>query len=64
MLDQKECDWMKRIEKEVDKVWDDLTLWEQKFIEDTLERFKRYGDKTMISLKQWEIITRISEKII
>ena len=63
-LTDKECAWMERIEKEVDKVWDDLTPWEQKFIEDLLERFKRFGDKTTISPKQWEIITRISEKII
>lgn len=63
-LSDKECAWMERIEKEVDKVWDDLTPWEQKFIEDMLEKFKRFGDRTMISPKQWEIITRISEKII
>ena len=63
-LTDKECAWMERIEKEVDKVWDDLTPWEQKFIESLLERFKHFGDKTMISPKQWEIITRISEKII
>jgi len=55
---------MERIEKEVDKVWDDLTPWEQKFTEDLLEKFKRYGNRTMISPKQWEILTRISEKII
>ncbi|MCX5822399.1 MAG: hypothetical protein NTY86_02535 [Deltaproteobacteria bacterium] len=63
-LTDKECAWLERIEKEVDKVWGDLTPWEQKFIEDLLEKFKRFGDRTMISPKQWEIITRISEKII
>jgi hypothetical protein len=35
---------MERIDKEVDGVWSDLTLWEQKFIEDLLQRFKRFGD--------------------
>ena len=63
-LSDKECAWMERIEKEVDKVWDDLTPWEQKFIEDMLEKFRRFGDRTMISPKQWESIGRISEKII
>lgn len=63
-LSDKDCARMERIEKEIDKVWDDLTPWEQKFIENMLEKFKRYGDRTMISPKQWEILTRISEKII
>ena len=60
----KEFAWIQRLEKEVDKVWDDLTEWEQRFMEDLLERFRRWGQRTMISPKQWEIITRISEKII
>jgi hypothetical protein len=63
-LSDKECAWMERIEKETDKVWDDLTPWEQRFIEDMLEKFRRYGDQIRISPKQWEILTRISEKII
>ena len=33
-------------------------------MEDLLERFRRYGRKTMISPAQWGVITRISEKII
>jgi hypothetical protein len=32
---------------------DDLTPFEQKFIEDLLERFRRYGENTIISPKQW-----------
>lgn len=63
-LTEKECDWLKRIEREIDKVWDDLTAWEQRFMEDLLERFRQYGARTQISAKQWAIITRISEKII
>jgi hypothetical protein len=63
-LTQEEYDWMSRIEKEIDKAWDDLTPWEKKFIEDMLEKFGRYGMRTTISPKQWEVITRISEKII
>ena len=64
LLTDKECAWLERIQKEIDKTWDDLSSWEQKFTEDLLERFRRYGDRTLISKRQWEIITRISEKII
>lgn len=63
-LTQKEFDWMKRIEREIDKVWNDLTPWEQKFMENRLEAFRQYGMKTRISKAQWTIIDRISEKII
>jgi len=63
-LSDKEFAWMERIEKEIDKVWFDLTPWERKFIEDMLEKFRRYGMKMMLSPKQWESITEISEKII
>lgn len=60
----KEFDWLNKIEKEIDKCWDDLTPWEQRFMEDLLERFKQYGQRTLISKKQWEILLRISEKIV
>ena len=63
-LTDKECAWLERIEREVDRVWDDLTPWEQRFTEDLLEKFRRYGVKTMISRNQWARITEISEKII
>lgn len=33
-MTQKEYDWLQRLEKEVDKHWDELTKWEQKFTED------------------------------
>jgi len=64
MLSQKESDWIKRLEKAVDINWDDLTEWEKSFIEDVLERFRCWGEKIKISKKQWEILTRISDKII
>jgi hypothetical protein len=64
LLTDKECAWLERIQREIDKAWDDLSFWEQKFTEDLLERFSRYGDLTAISKRQWEIITRISTKII
>ena len=63
-MTQKEFDWLKRLEKEVDKHWDELTEWEKKFTESLLERFRRWGMKTMISTKEWGIITEISDKAI
>jgi len=41
-----------------------LSAWEQRFIEDLLERFRRWGMKTKISPKEWGIITEISDKAI
>lgn len=63
LLTDKECAWLERLEKEIDNAWRDLSPWEQKFAEDLLERFRRYGDRTRISVRQWGIITRISEKV-
>jgi Zn-dependent oligopeptidase len=63
-LTQKEFDWMKRIEKEIDKVWTDLNPWEQRFMENRIEDFRKYGMKLRMSKAQWNVIDRISEKII
>lgn len=64
MLTQKEFDWMKRLERALDEQWDELTDWEKQFVEDILERFRRWGESIKISKKQWDILTRISEKVI
>jgi hypothetical protein len=61
---QQEFDWLTKLEREVDKHWDDLTKWEKTFTENLLERFRRYGIKTMISKREWEVITEISDKAI
>jgi hypothetical protein len=63
-MTSKELSWLTRLEKEVDKHWDELTEWEQRFMESILERFRRWGMKTKISPKEWGIITRISDKAI
>jgi hypothetical protein len=60
----KEYEWLGQLSTACDLHWDELTEWEKKFMEDILERFREWGIKTKISPKQWEIITRISEKII
>lgn len=63
-LSDKEFSWLKKIEKEIDKSWDDLTDWERKFMEDLLERFRVYGKRLLLTKLQWDRITEISEKII
>ncbi len=42
-MTQKEFDWLQRLEQNVDAQWDELTVWEQRFIEDLLERFRING---------------------
>lgn len=63
-LNSKEIDWLEKLEKNIDANWDDLSPWEKKFMEDILERFRRYGEKTVISPRQWAIITEISDKAV
>jgi hypothetical protein len=63
-MTQKEYDWITRLKAATDVHWNELTSWEKKFMEDLLERFRQYGIRTKISKGQWDIITRISEKII
>ena len=64
MMTSKEFAWLQKLEKEVDKCWDELNNWEKTFIENLLERFRRFGSKTIISKKEWEKITEISDKAI
>lgn len=63
-MTREEFDWLTKLEKEVDKHWDELNQWEQRFTESLLERFRRWGIKTKISPKEWGIITEISDKAI
>jgi hypothetical protein len=63
-LTDKEYDWLKRLEAAADKFWNDLTDWERGFLENRLEAFRRFGRKTWFSAKQWQIIDKISEKIL
>jgi len=55
---------MKRIEAAVDKVWSDLTPWEREFLENRIEAFRRFGRRTWFTPRQWEIIDKVSEKIL
>jgi hypothetical protein len=63
-MDQAQFKQLQAIEKAVDKEWENLSSWEQKFIEDILERFREYGQNTFISAKQGDHVERIWEKIV
>ena len=41
----------------------DLSDWEQDFLESLEERIDEWGERTFISIKQWEVIERIEEKL-
>jgi len=59
-----EADWLKLLEPAVDQYWDELSAFEQKFIENILARFKKYGSRTFVSTKEWGVIALISEKVL
>jgi hypothetical protein len=63
-LTDEEAAWLDKIEAAIDKMWVELTPFEQKFLEGIIEQYHRYGRATHISARQWEIITEISDKII
>ncbi len=63
-MNQKEYEWLDRLRAATDLHWKELNAWEQKFMEDLLERFRQWGIRTKISPKQWEAIANISEKIL
>ncbi|HSW39221.1 MAG TPA: hypothetical protein VLL97_06990 [Acidobacteriota bacterium] len=72
-MTQIEFNWFKNLEAQVKgtdfnnrgtdlSLSPSLTAWEQSFVEDILERFRQYGQKTRISPKQWETIRRLYEE--
>jgi len=63
-LTDKEMAWLSRLGQGIDAAWNDLTPWERRFMEDLLERFRKWGIKTQITKSQWDRIGEISEKII
>lgn len=63
-MTEEEFAWMQKLAPAVDMHWNEITDWEKHFAEDILERCRIYGRRTNVSPKQWEIITRISEKVL
>lgn len=44
--------------------WDALTEWEQNFLISIEERYKEYGQWTLVSDKQWVVLDRIYDKVV
>lgn len=44
--------------------WEALTEWEQGFLTSIEERYKEYGQRTLVSDKQWVILDRIYDKVV
>lgn len=40
-----------------------LSSWEQGFIKDVAARFKKYGNDTHMSPRQWEFIDKAADKL-
>jgi hypothetical protein len=64
LLTDEQCARLERLEKSFSSSRDGLTPWEEEFLGDVLLSFRQFGDRTIISPKQWSIITRILEKIV
>jgi len=63
-LTDKQVSLLERIKEERDMGEEaDLTDWEIEFIDDNLDRFEDFGDRTRISERQWEIIDKIATKL-
>jgi hypothetical protein len=54
---------LERVFEEAEDNPDELTEWEQEFLESLSERIEQYGDRTRISVKQWAVIERIEGKL-
>lgn len=42
---------------------DNLTEWEQQFVDDMTEKLEEFGEDLVVSDKQWEILNRIEMKV-
>ncbi len=67
-LNKEEFDWLNRLESatggQISNLSPKLNDWERIFMEGILENFKRYGMNTIVSKGQWNVLARISEKIL
>jgi hypothetical protein len=64
MLQEKEYIWLRRLEIAADQQRENLTRWEQDFLDDFLARFRVQLTTMHVSPGQWRVITEIGDKII
>lgn len=57
----------KRIDWILSKAQDalsELTEWEVGFVNDMTDQLEKYGNKMIVSVRQWDVLERIAEKAI
>ena len=59
--DAKRLDW---ILAKAQTTMEDLTEWEESFVNDMTERFEKYGLSLTVSERQWDVLERIAEKAV
>lgn len=59
-----EANWIERLRSYVKRADCKLTDWERGFCRDLFDRFDTFGKNTILNGKQWEIIHRITDKVI
>ncbi len=62
-LDEDQAKWLQELLDMCNDAAQKLTEWESSFINDTRERYEKYGADTRISPKQKAILVRIYEKL-
>jgi len=63
-LSQCEANWIERLRSYVKRADSLLTDWERDFCRDLFNKFDMFKENMALSGKQWEIIHRITDKVI
>jgi len=61
-MDQREAKRLDWILSKAQMATEDLTEWEESFVNDMTERFEKYGRSLSVSEKQWDVLERIRDK--
>ena len=61
-MDQREAKRLDWILAKAQTTTEDLTEWEQGFVDDMTERFEKYGRSLTVSERQWDVLERICSK--
>lgn len=64
MMDQREAKRLDWILAKAQTTTEDLTEWEESFVNDMTERFEKYGLSLTVSERQWDVLERIAEKAV
>ncbi len=58
-LEAKRLDW---ILAKAQSTTEELTEWEQRFVDDMTDKYERRGRSLTVSDKQWDVLDRIRDK--